>query len=101
MATQIEGQEEVSYHYVSKKPIPVIIQTSSQRLHGNVHVGLGKRLKDELDGGLQFLPVTNVVLFDDEGQAIYRTHFLLINREQLVWILPDEDIIPDEIQFGV
>jgi hypothetical protein len=100
MAAQIEGKEEVSFQYISKKPVPVLIQTSSQRLHGDVHVGLGKRLKDELDGGLQFLPVTNVVVYGTDGQAVYRTHFLLINRDQLVWILPDEDLIPDELQFG-
>lgn len=100
MAAQIEGQEEVSFQYISKKPIPVLIQTSSQRIHGNVHVGQGKRLKDELDGGMQFLPVTNVVVYGEDGQIIYRTHFLLINREQLVWILPDEDLISDEFQFG-
>jgi hypothetical protein len=100
MAAQIEGKEEVSFEYVSKKPTPVMIQTSNQRLHGNIHVGLGKRLKDELDGGLQFLPVTNVVLYGEDGQIVYRTHFLLINREQLVWILPDEDLITDELQFG-
>ena len=100
MASQIESQDAVSSQYISKKPTPVIIQTSHHRLHGNVHVGLGKRLKDELDGGLQFLPVTNVVVYGDDGQAVYHSQFLLINREQLVWILPDEDVIDDEDFFG-
>jgi hypothetical protein len=100
MATQIEGQEEVSFQYISKKPTPVFIQTSNHRLHGDVHVGLGKRLKDELDGGLKFVPVTNVVVYGEDGEVLYRTHFLLINRDQLVWILPDEDLLSDENQFG-
>jgi hypothetical protein len=100
MAAQIEGQEAVSSNYISKKSTPVIIQTSNHRLHGNVHVGLGKRLKDELDGGLQFLPVTNVVVYGKDGETLYRTHFLLINREQLVWILPDEDLLDGENFLG-
>jgi hypothetical protein len=101
MATQIEGNEEASFQYVSKKPTPALIQTSNQRLHGHVHVGLGKRLKDELDGGLPFIPVTNVIVYSEDGQVLYRTHFLLINREQLVWILPDEDLIQDENELGI
>jgi hypothetical protein len=100
MAAQIEGQEAVSSNYISKKSTPVTIQTSTQRLHGNVHVGLGKRLKDELDGGLQFLPVTNVVIYGEDGDTLYRTHFLLINREQLVWILPDEDVLDGDNFLG-
>lgn len=95
MAAQIEGQEEFSSQYVAKKPTSVTIQTIDHRLHGDVHVGLGKRLKDELDGGLQFLPVTNVLVYGENGEILYRTHFLLINRNQLVWILPDEDLIED------
>jgi hypothetical protein len=100
MAAQIEGQEEFSAQYVSKKPTSVTIQTIDHRLHGDIHVGLGKRLKDELDGGLQFLPVTNVLVYSDSGEILYRTHFLLINRDQLVWILPDEDLIQDDEFVG-
>jgi hypothetical protein len=99
MAAQIEGQE-VSSLWVSKKPTSAIIQTTELRLHGDVHVGLGKRLKDELDGGLQFLPVTNVLIYNESGEIVYRTHFLLINRDQLVWILPDEDLIQDDEFIG-
>jgi hypothetical protein len=101
MASQVEGQEGVSFQYISKKATPAFIQTSNQRLHGDVHVGFGKRLKDELDGGLQFLPVTNVVVYGEDGKTLYKTHFLLINRDQLVWILPDEDLISEENQIGL
>jgi hypothetical protein len=100
MAAQFEGQEQFSSQYVSKKPTSVFIQTIHHRLHGDVHVGLGKRLTDELDGGLQFLPVTNVCVYNDNGEILYRTHFLLINRDQLIWILPDEDLIQDDEFLG-
>jgi len=100
MGEKILNQAEFPSHYVTKKPTPVIIQTSDHRLHGDVHVGLGKRLKDELDGGLQFLPVTNVTVYSDNGEILYRTHFLLINRDQLVWILPDEDLIGEDDFIG-
>ena len=100
MGEQILNQAEFSSHYVTKKPTPVTIQTTDHRLHGDVHVGLGKRLKDELDGGLQFLPVTKVTVYSDSGEIIYRTHFLLINRDQLVWILPDEDLIGEDDFIG-
>ena len=100
MAAQFDDQTEFSSQYVSKKPTSVTIQTTDHRLHGDVHVGLGKRLKDELDGGLQFLPVTNVLVYSDSGEILYRSHFLLINRDQLVWILPDEDLIQDDDFVG-
>jgi hypothetical protein len=100
MATQNEGQDTFSSHYIAKKPTSATIQTTDHRLHGDIHVGLGKRLKDELDGGLQFLPVTNVLIFNESGDVLYRTHFLLINREHLVWILPDEDVIQEDEFIG-
>jgi hypothetical protein len=100
MAAQIESQETFSSQYIAKKPTSATIQTTNHRLHGDIHVGLGKRLKDELDGGLQFLPVTNVMIYDESGNVLYRTHFLLINRDQLVWILPDEDLIQDDDFIG-
>lgn len=100
MGEQIFNKPEFPSHYVTKKPTPVIIQTTDHRLHGDVHVGLGKRLKDELDGGLQFLPVTNVTVYSARDEILYRTHFMLINRDQLVWILPDEDLIDEDDLFG-
>jgi hypothetical protein len=100
MAVLNGGKEEFSSQYISKKPTSVIIQTIDHCLHGDIHVGLGKRLKDELDGGLQFLPVTNVLIYKEDGEILYRTHFLLINRDQLVWILPDEDLIQEDEFIG-
>jgi len=99
MASQTEGQE-VSSLWVSKKPTAATIQTTQHRVHGDVHVGLGKRVKDELDGGLQFLPVTNVLIYSESGEILYRSHFLLINRDQLVWILPDEDLVQEDEFIG-
>ena len=73
---------------ISKKSVPVIIQTNIHRIEGMVHVRRGDRLSDELDRETDFLAVTEAKIFDSENQPIYNAEFLSIAKVNIVWLLP-------------
>lgn len=80
---------------VSKNEVAVIIQTLTHRMEGSVHIRAGQRLKDELSGAEQFLAVTNATVYRPDGQVKYRCRFMTINRDQIVWAIPVEELEPD------
>ena len=78
---------------IRKKPIRVIIQTTQQLIHGNVHIRPEARLKDEIDQGELSLAITEAVVYGNTGEILYKSKFLAVNRRQIVWILPEEDLL--------
>jgi hypothetical protein len=77
---------------ISKTPVPVLIQTVIHQIHGNIHIGQDRRLKDELDLPEKFLAITDAVISLPDGQVIYRTHFLAVQRNEIIWVMPDKEI---------
>jgi hypothetical protein len=73
---------------ISKKSVPVIIQTNTHRIEGSVHVRRGDRLSDELDRETNFLAVTEAKIFDADNQPVYSAEFLAVAKTNVVWILP-------------
>ncbi len=73
---------------VSKVAVSVVIQTTGQLIHGKIHVKPEERLSDELNLDEMFLPVTNAIIYNLEGQILYEANFLSINRSQIIWVLP-------------
>ncbi|MBS1249145.1 MAG: hypothetical protein MAG431_00718 [Chloroflexi bacterium] len=69
----------------------VIIQTVSQRIHGNVYVRPDKRLRDELNDVSQFIAVTEANVYDAQGEFLYKTDFIAISRDQIIWVIPDKE----------
>jgi len=76
---------------ITKDTVPAIIQTLVTRIQGNMHVRINERVKDELNRGEQFLAITDVNIFNLQGQKIYDAEFLLINRDHVIWIIPDDE----------
>jgi hypothetical protein len=76
---------------ISKVAIPAIIQTTTHRIEGSVHVRLDGRVKDELDRSEPFLAVTNAKVFGMDGSVLYQTEFMTISRIQIVWVIPSDD----------
>lgn len=81
---------------VSKDAVQVIIQTLTHRIHGHVHIRPNERLKDEMNQGDSFLAVTEATVFDRTGNKLYSGDFMVINREHIIWLLPEDQIHPDE-----
>jgi hypothetical protein len=80
--------------------VPATVQTLTHRIHGEIHVRPSERLKDELNRSEKFLAITHAVVFDTRGQEIYRCEFLTLNREHIVWLIPDEDLSIEESSGG-
>ena len=78
---------------ISKDRVPSIIHTLISRIQGNLHVRMDERVKDELNQGEQFLAITDAIVYNLQGQKIYDAEFMLINRDHVIWIVPDEENI--------
>jgi hypothetical protein len=85
---------------VSKTTIPAIIQTLTNRLHGNIYVNRGVRLSDELNHSEKFMAVTDATVYDLAGQELYRCAFVAINREHVVWLMPEAEPRRDDDEGG-
>lgn len=77
---------------ISKEAVPVIIRTLSERIQGKFHIRPGERIKDALNQAEIFFAVTDATVFDLSGNILYQTGFLAINREHIVWLLPEEEL---------
>ena len=76
---------------ISKVAVPAIIQTTTHRIEGSVHVRLDGRVKDELDRTEPFLAVTNAKIFNVDGSVLYEKDFMTISRLQIIWVIPSDD----------
>jgi hypothetical protein len=85
---------------VSKDPRAVIIQTLTNRIRGTVYVRRGERLIDELRDGDRFMAVTDAILYDLKGTLLMKSDFMSINRDQIVWIAPEEEVHNEPSQEG-
>ncbi len=75
---------------ISKEVIRTDIQTVTHHIRGNIHVRKGDRLSDEINQPNLFLPVTSAEIYSPEGDILYRSNFLALNREHIVWLMPVE-----------
>jgi len=76
---------------ITKDTVPAIIQTLVTRIQGNMHVRINERVKDDLNRGEQFLAITDAKIFDLQGEKMYDAEFLLINRDHVIWVIPDDE----------
>lgn len=90
MSTHYDEKGKFFTDVISKKRIPVIIQTSDQRIEGVVHARRGERLKDELNRNEQFLAVTEALIYEGQQETLFNSDFLAINKDAIVWIFPSE-----------
>ena len=90
MSTPYEEKGKIFTPVVTKREFPVMIQTGTNRLRGFLHLREDERLKDVINSSEEFIAVTQVELFDQEGkQALLKTDFLALNRRQIIWVVED------------
>jgi hypothetical protein len=75
---------------VTKRPVYATVQTTRQLMRGNIHVRRDQRIKDELDLEDKFLAITDVSILGEDGQVLFQAPFLAINRDHIVWVLPEQ-----------
>jgi hypothetical protein len=97
MTIDFDQKGKIFTDIIRKDPVPAIIQTQTERIHGNVHVRQGKRLKDTLNNPEQFIAVTDARVMGKDGMPTHRSDFLALNKDQIVWVIPDEDHTSPEV----
>ena len=75
---------------VTKSPHPVVIQTLIHRIEGFIFVRDEERVKDAINAGEQFIAVSDASIFNSQSKLIYKKDFLLVNSDQIVWVIPNE-----------
>ena len=91
MSVRYDDKGKYFTDVITKDRVPSIIQTLVSRIQGNLHVQIDERVKDELNRHEQFLAITDAIIFNLQGQKIYDAEFMLINRDHIIWIVPDEE----------
>lgn len=95
MVAQYDDKGKLYTPVISKLPITVTIQTVSNVIHGSVHIRPDTRVKDELNSATtndHFLAVTDAVVLNSQGQEIFRSNFLMVNVNHIVWVIPENEI---------
>jgi hypothetical protein len=92
MVTQFDDKGKIFTQVISKKPYTVIIQTTRQTIHGTIHVRPTERVIDEINNSAKFIAVTEATVMDLDGSLLYESSFVTLNRDQIIWLLPLDDM---------
>lgn len=92
MTTHFDDKGKIFTQVVSKKPVPVILRTTQNILQGVLHVRPTERIIDELNSSLQFVAITDARILNEAGETLYTTGFITVNKEHIIWIIPEEEI---------
>lgn len=91
MSIEYDEKGKIFTDIVSKVAIQATIQTTTHLVRGHIHVRRDQRIKDELDQDQNFLALTDVSVLGPDGQTLFQTPFLAVQRAQIVWVLPEQD----------
>lgn len=92
MSVQYDSKGKYYTQIIQKIPVSAMIQTLHQQIHGMIHVRDEDRLLDSLNRNEDFLAVTDAEVFDTQGNLVYTSKFIAVQRNAIVWILPDTEI---------
>jgi hypothetical protein len=66
------------------------IQTVLHRIDGRVSMATAERLQDTLNADAPFVTVTGATVFDSDGNDLYRSATIVVNRSHIIWAIPYE-----------
>lgn len=90
--TRIDSKGKYYTKIVSTTPLKVVIRlTTGETVTGHIHVRPEKRLSDELNTDQSYISVTGVTL-KREGETLYESAYLALNRQSIAWVLPEQAI---------
>ena len=94
MSTEYDDKGKLFTDIIPKNPCLSIIQTLTHRIQGTVYIKHGERLIEELNH-TGFIAVTQAIVYNSQGTPLYHSDFLTINRENIVWVLPQDEVTHD------
>jgi hypothetical protein len=92
MYDEVDPKGKKFTNVITKIGLPVIIQTLAHRIEGTLHLQPKFRLMDELNNSDQFVAVTDAKVVNLKGEILYETKFMTVNKHEIVWILPTDEI---------
>lgn len=95
MSIRFDDKGKFFTEVISKETTPVIIQTPTHRIEGNIHIRPGQRLKDEINQSEPFFAVTDAVVYPNGGGEAYQSAFMVVYREYIIWLMPIDDLKPN------
>ena len=78
---------------IKKRPVPVVVQTTKQLIRGKFHVRGVMRVIDEMTFEDKFVAITDAEIINPNGRTLFHTKFVALNRQDIIWMAPEEDII--------
>ena len=81
--------------YVKKEAVPCIVMTTTHLIEGLIHKRVVFRFMDELLKDDPFLAVTNATVHKSGNGRSYETNFLVLRKDQIVWMIPSEATAED------
>ena len=74
---------------IKKEKIPVFIMTERYRIEGEIHVVIGGRLIDEINRERDFIPITDVTIYDvGKDNRVDAIDFMAISKSAIVFLAP-------------
>jgi hypothetical protein len=92
MFVPFDEKGKIFTNVVAKKPAVVVLQTTTNFIRGKIHIRPDERIKDAVNQPEIFLAVTEAIIYDNQMKELYRCNFLAVNRDQIVWIIPEVEI---------
>jgi hypothetical protein len=89
MSIEYNEKGKIFTDVVSKTAVDVMIQTTTHRMRGRIHIRRDERVKDELDRDESFLALTEVSVLGSDGNVLFETAFLAVRRDHIVWVIPE------------
>jgi hypothetical protein len=91
MTIEYDEKGKIFTDIISKVSVNVTIQTTTHLMRGQMHVRHDKRVKDELDQNESFLALTDVSVLGPDGQTLFQSPFLAVQRSHIIWVIPEQD----------
>ena len=91
MSVHVDHKGKYFTDVIRREAVPATLQTLTVRIQGYLHVRPGERFKDEMNKAERFIAVTHAVVLNARGEEIFRSDFLTVNLDQVVWISPVDD----------
>ncbi len=96
MDFRVDAKGKYYTTHVSKQTVAVVARVQDSIIHGDLHLAPDNRLKDEMNSAEAFLAITHAEVYAVNGERpLYSTEVIIVNKNQIAWILPRETAQPD------
>jgi hypothetical protein len=92
MVIELDEKGKSYTDFITKDIVFSYVQTITHLIRGFVYVRKGERLIDEINRGEHFIAVTDAEILNSDGKVVQTSNFLVVNREQIVWLTPVEEL---------